>query len=403
MRAAEPLTLADARKIALERNADFRIAQTQVDAALAQLRSAREFPNPVLGLSVSKINTDGRGNSTRVGNQFFERSYDSIASLSQFFELGKRGVRRASAQAGVRSAESLRDDARRLLLLAVSQTYVTALESQEEVRVLGKSAESLRKEASIAATRLSAGDISASDQAQIEIAAAQMELNASAAKANFHTAVVVVETLLAMPTPKGDTPLADNLDGLKTVTIDETTPVTSRPDILAAEAGVTKAESDLKLQRRGPVPDLTVSVLFERQQPDQPNTVGFGVSMPVPLWNRNTANILAAKAVRDQAQTQLEKVRVQASADVTITRLAYAEAQTRAETYLHQLRPRSAEITQTVAYAYSKGGASLVELLQAERDDNDIRLATARAQADAASAAVGLAAALNRLDPNLAK
>ncbi|HKB90699.1 MAG TPA: TolC family protein, partial [Opitutaceae bacterium] len=194
-----------------------------------------------------------------------------------------------------------------------------------------------------------------------------------------------------------------NLDGLKTVTIDETTPVTSRPDILAAEAGVTKAESDLKLQRRGPVPDLTVSVLFERQQPDQPNTVGFGVSMPVPLWNRNTANILAAKAVRDQAQTQLEKVRVQASADVTITRLAYAEAQTRAETYLHQLRPRSAEITQTVAYAYSKGGASLVELLQAERDDNDIRLATARAQADAASAAVGLAAALNRLDPNLAK
>src|SRR5271166_4826474 len=54
-----PLTLAEARTLALERNADFRVAQAQVDAALAQLRVAREFPNPTLGLSTAKISTDG--------------------------------------------------------------------------------------------------------------------------------------------------------------------------------------------------------------------------------------------------------------------------------------------------------------------------------------------------------
>jgi len=54
-----PLSLADARRLALERNADFRVAQLQVDAALAQLRVVREFPNPTLGLSTAKISTDG--------------------------------------------------------------------------------------------------------------------------------------------------------------------------------------------------------------------------------------------------------------------------------------------------------------------------------------------------------
>src|ERR1700678_803856 len=54
-----PLTLADALRLAIERNADFRVAETQVDAALAQLRVVREYPNPTLGLSTAKISTDG--------------------------------------------------------------------------------------------------------------------------------------------------------------------------------------------------------------------------------------------------------------------------------------------------------------------------------------------------------
>jgi len=46
-----------------------------------------------------------------------------------------------------------------------------------------------------------------------------------------------------------------------------------------------------------------------------------------------------------------------------------------------------------VAFAYEKGGQSLVDLLQAERADNDARLATAQAMADASSAAADLKAA----------
>ncbi len=389
------LTLARARQLALRNNADLRVAQSQADAALAQLQAVREFPNPVVGYSVAKINTDGRSNQTPEGTGYWGRSYDSVFSLSQLFEIGKRGVRRASAEAGARSAAALRDDSHRLLLQSVDQLYLFALEAREEVRVLTDSAGSLRREAGIAAARFHAGDIAATDQAQIEIAASQLDLSAAAARANARTALIALEKLLGFADPRGQTVLADSFERVARPSVNAEPPSSARPDIAAAEAGLAKSEADLALQRRGSIPDVTLSLQYEHQPPDQPNTAGLGLSFPLPVWNRNTGNIRAALAARDQAQAQLDKVRTQAAADLAAARVAYDEARVRAATYFHDIQPKSAAITQAVTYAYDKGGAALVELLAAERNDNDIRLATARAQADAASASFALAAALN--------
>jgi cobalt-zinc-cadmium efflux system outer membrane protein len=387
------LSLADAQRLALANNPDLRVAQTQVAAALAQLRVVREFPNPVAGLSVSDINTDGRSNATAAGNRLTDRSYDTIVSLSQLLEIGKRGVRRTAAEAGVRGAEAQRDDARRLLVQAVSQAYVAALEAQEEARVLAESTAGLRQEAGIAARRQKAGDIAAADQAQIEIAAAQLEIAAGSARAGARTSLLVLTTLLDQA--PGAVVLSDSLDQLPDAAVADAPAAGLRPDIAAAEAAVAKTEAELRLQRRGVVPDLTVSVQYEREPPDQPNTAGVGVSFPLPLWNRNTGATLAAKAARDQAETQLDKARVQAAAELATLRVAYDEARRRAEAYHAELQPKSASITQTVAYAYQQGGAALVELLAAERSDNDIRLAAVHARADLLSTAAALAAALN--------
>ena len=399
--AAEPLTLAQAQRQALERNADVRVAAAQAEAAVAQLRAAREFPNPTLSLSTAKIATDGSGNGTRLGNRLLDRSYDSIFALSQLVELGKRGPRQESFRAGQRAAEAQRDDVRRLVLQSVGQAYVAALEAREESRVLAASAASLRREAGLAAVRLAAGDIAASDQTQIAIAAGRLELDAAAARQAAMTAVVVLETLLGEPAPAGTTELADTLASLPlpAAALAEEPPGGTRPDVAAAEAGVAKADADLQLQKRATVPDLTVSAQFERNPPDQPNTAGVGVSFPLPLWNRNGGSIRAARAARDAAQAQLDKARMQAAADLAASRLAFREARARAGAYVEKLQPQSASVAQTIAYAYEHGGASLLELLVAQRNDNEIRVATARAQAEAASAAFALSAALNRGTP----
>jgi cobalt-zinc-cadmium efflux system outer membrane protein len=61
------------------------------------------------------------------------------------------------------------------------------------------------------------------------------------------------------------------------------------------------------------------------------------------------------------------------------------------------------KVRETVAFAYEKGGASLVDLLQAERTDNDVRLATVQAMSDTAGARADLEAAQAVLIPGKLK
>jgi cobalt-zinc-cadmium efflux system outer membrane protein len=168
--------------------------------------------------------------------------------------------------------------------------------------------------------------------------------------------------------------------------------------VQAASALVDQSETNVQLQRRERIPDVTLSVQYERNPPYQPNTVGVGLSLPLPLWNHNAGAIEAAQAARVQAEAQLDQRRLQAIADVASARVAYHEASERARRYRESLEPKSADAARAVAYAYEKGGTSLVALLDAERNDNLIRVAAVQAQADSAATGVALLAALGRLD-----
>jgi len=88
---------------------------------------------------------------------------------------------------------------------------------------------------------------------------------------------------------------------------------------------------------------------------------------------------------------------------VAAARVAFREASQRAKRYQASLVPKSAEVARSVSYAFEKGGAALIDLLEAERNDNAIRVAAVQSQADTASAAVALQAALGRLAGSEAK
>jgi outer membrane protein, heavy metal efflux system len=387
-------TLAQARQIAFEHNWDLLAAKANVDQAVAQAIVAKEFPNPTLSYSTAKINVDGRPNGAPGGNTIWDRSYDTIFAINQLFEIGKRSVRQASAAAGAESAEASFKDARRMLDLAVAKAYVAALLARANVRILHQTAESLQHEAKIAETRLNAGDLSKSDKAQIEIAAARSELDAEAAQSSAASAGIAVEVLLGDKNPQGKSMMADSLEDLAKVGLPQGASE-PRPDLMAAEAALRKAEADWRLQRAMRIPDPTWQVLYEHNPLDQPNSVGFGVSLPLPIWNQNGGNIRAAAAARAQAAAQVGKIETAIASDISTAEIAYHEAAVRWQKYQNEIEPRSAEVLKSVSYAYQKGGAALLDLLLAERTDNDVRMAGAQAMADSASAAAALAIARN--------
>jgi cobalt-zinc-cadmium efflux system outer membrane protein len=397
------LSLPDAQRLALERNWDLLAAGAGVDAATAQKLVAHEFPNPTLSVDSYKLNVDNHPSSTTAGNGVWDRSYDTVFAINQLLEIGgKRRSRQVSAQAGLEGARAQFLDAKRTLDLGVARAYLAAALAEENDRVLSESAATLRQEAKIAGTRLAAGEISESDKSQIEMTAERFELDAQSAESAAAQARVALEVLLGIPHPKADCVLTDRIEELAGGPPGLETNATGlwRPDVVAVEAALRKAEADLRLQKAYRIPDPTVLAQYEHEPPDNPNTIGLGVSFPLPLWNGNRGNIRAAQAAYEQARLAYEKARAQAEADVATAGLAYDEARKRWQHYRDSIRPKSEQVRRTKAYAYQKGGASLLDMLVAERDDNDVRLAAMQAANDTAAAAAALKAASLQIQPS---
>ena len=393
------LSLSQAQEIAYRSNWDLLAARSEVDQALAQRWVAREFPNPTLSLNTSKINANGNGNSTPTGNGIFGRSYDSVIAVNQLFEIGgKRSSRRASANAGLQGAEARFMDARRVLALGVAKAYIDVLAAQASAEILSQSAQSLRREAGIADARLKAGDISLVDKSQIEIEAEKLELDASSASNSLAVAKISVEVLLGIKQPTGDWQPVDTIEDLTRENFhpNERGSLAQRPDMAAAEADVKKAEAEVKLQKAIRLPDPTLQLSYEHQPPGDPShSIGIGLSFPLPLWNRNRGAILVAEAAREKSRIQALKLEAEIAAEVTIAQRNYENASKRLQRQTLEIEPKSAEIRKAVSAAYEKGGASLLDLLSAQRNDNQVRLAKVQSAADKASALAELKAALN--------
>lgn len=400
---ASSLTLAEARRRAFERSGELLAAGSDVEAALAAARAARAVPNPTLSISTAKIPTDGTPASTALGNGLLDRSYDSLVSLSELFEIGgKRASRAGSADASLEAARQRLEDARRRVDAGITKLYAAALVAKENARLVRLSAASLARSAEIASARFAAGEISAAERTQVEIAAGRFRADVANADAQAVQQLLALEIAIGESRVDPDLALEDPLASLSSAAresarqagaVEDESALDRRPDLLAALANVARAESDLRFQKALRVPDPTLQAQYERQPPDQRNTFGAGVSLSLPLFNRNAPGIRTAEVALEVARRDARLLASKARAEIAGARAAYDAAETR-RLLLDELVVKAGAVRDTVSFAYEKGGASLLELLESERSLGDLRQADAQAAADLVAAAADLLSAL---------
>ncbi len=394
------ITLTKALEIAVIRNLDLLTQKSNIEQSRAQLLIAKEFPNPNASLSTAKI---GKNSDVGMGNGFFQRSYDSIGSVSQLIELGgKRKWRQLAAKHGLLNAEALFQDAERQLKAAVTKAYVKVLQEDALVAILKESEDTLVKEAKIAKRSLEIGASSESDELQLEIAAERFASDRVIEEANARNARVSLELLLAVKKPAGTIRLADKLGDLgDKLALHRAEAKGERPDVVAAEAMVAQMEANFRLARAGRIPDLTLAPLVEHNPspPSSTNTVGFGISLPLPIWNQNKGAIALAKAQKEAAELALQKVREMVMSDAVQASATYRATRDKWVNYRDTVVRQSNASLQAVRFAYEKGAKPLVALLDAIRSDNDVRTAQAQAASDNVAATADLQATQPYLKP----
>ena len=295
----------------------------------------------------------------------------------------KRELRLESAKEGTQIATSLHSDLERNLIFTLRSAFVQTLQAKAIVDLSKQELDYYDHIIEISRARFKAGDIGQIDLDRIELQRVQYESDLQTAEVNLRTAKIQLLQLLNDRTPvdqfdvNGPFDFADQLQPLATfrqIALD------TRPDLKAALESVQQADTNHKLAVANGSTDPTYSAWwthnpsFNKIGYDE-NTLGVSVSIPLRIFDRNQG---------EKQRTQLDIGRNQRLEDATLAQVfsdvdsAYAQLNSN----LILLRPYKAQYVQqavrvrdTVTYAYQRGGASLMDFLNAQSDYRNVQLA----------------------------
>jgi len=352
-------------------NPTLRAAAISIDESRAQEITAYLRPNPDFSELV-----DGTQIAPHDGvwQPFSGTEYQS--SLSYLHERRhKRELRRESAQQGTGIATSQYADQERTLLFNLRSAFVQTLQQKAVLDLARDNLTYYNHLLEVSQDRLKAGDIARVDYQRLNLQRAQYQSDVQTAIVNLRTAKIQLLTLLNDRTPveqfdvTGPFDYSAQIPGLEEL---RRQAMTDRPDLKAAMQAVEKAQTDHLLAVANGSTDPTFSLWWTHNpsfsNPYAYDTVGGSVSIPLRIFDRNQGEKLRTQ----EDITRNERLRDAASAQVfSDVDSAYATIESTLallqpykETYLKE----AVEVRDTVSFAYTRGGSSLLDFLQAQQD-----------------------------------
>jgi len=147
----------------------------------------------------------------------------------------------------------------------------------------------------------------------------------------------------------------------------------ARPDLKAAVQAIDKAKTDNKLAVANGTSDPTWGFDIGRNPP-LPSYIGFSVSFPLRIFDKNQGEKLRTKLDIDRADKARLAAEAQVLSDVDTAHATVASAIELLKPYKKEYLPQATEVREIVTFAYQRGGASLIDFLDAQKQYRDIQL-----------------------------
>jgi cobalt-zinc-cadmium efflux system outer membrane protein len=364
--AATHLSLDETIRLALQHNHALQAARSTILQGQAQEITANLRPNPV-------ISWDSQFFPLFNPSQF---STDYLANQAQFdfgvgylFERGKKRQHRLQAakdQTAVTRSQVA--DNERQLIFNVSQQFIAVLLAQSTLDFAQQNLDSFKQTLDISESRYKAGDMSESDLLKIKLQLLQFQTDLSSAK------LAKVQALAGLRQFLGFESVPDNydvegelayqvvhvgLDDLKALAL------RSRPDLQAAQLGVTSARSQESLAEANGKRDLNAS--FSYTHTAGINTGAFFFNIDLPIFDRNQGEIARTRYAITQFQELASEASQQVLTDVVDAYEALHSNDQIIQLYRGGYVDQAKESRDITEYAYKRGAASLLDFLDAER------------------------------------
>ncbi|QDG58518.1 TolC family protein [Pseudomonas sp. NIBRBAC000502773] len=351
---AQTLTLDTALQTAFANNPDLAAAQWDIEIAAGGRQQAGLIPNPVASWDAEDTRRDTRTTTLK---------------LSRTLELGgKRGARIDVATRAQDAAALALEQRRNTLRAEVIDGYYGALRAQERLDLAQRSLALAERGLVVANGRVTAGKSSPVEamRAQVQLSEIRLELNRAQMGLTDAYRRLAASTgsaatdFRAVTTPSHSTPPLPSATHLL-ARLEQTA------ELRLAELQIVQNEASVGLEKAQRIPDLDVSIgsQYDASVRERVNLVG--VSMPIPLFNRNQGNVLAATRRVDQARDQRNAAELRLRTETRQALDLWQAANSEVRAFNQQILPAAQGAVDSATRGFEMGKFSFLDVLDAQR------------------------------------
>jgi cobalt-zinc-cadmium efflux system outer membrane protein len=374
------LTVEEAVARALAENPELRALRTEIDAARGRLRQAGLRPNPMLELGGQK-NVTGPDNNVNVG-------------LSLPLDLnGRKEGRVGVAEREIEMKQAQVSDRERRLAAEVRMKAGELLAARRNLDVMSNLLETNRKALGLIRERVRRGAAPPLDESLLLVEVNRLEASLGILASRLEILGFQLKLLAGMP-PGEPLALQGELSP-RLVGIDRTVglerALAGRPDLVIARAEAAMARAKIRKEEAEGRWDASVNVGYLRQDfgfalngltdrggtrpiQDTFHYVGGGVTITLPVRNRNQGNIAAAEAEAQGADRKREAAELTIRQEVTAAFTQLEAAQRSLEIYTRGVRDVAQRNLQVVRQTYELGRVPFLDVIAEQRRYIDIEL-----------------------------
>lgn len=361
------LTLPRALQEAAKASPRLAVADRNIGMADGRRQQANTLPNPTVGFEVDNF---APGPTNNVGGA------ETTLMLSQLIELGGKRDARVSAALGDYDAARWEREASRLELLSETTiAFVEAVSAQRRVGLLDRQAAALEKLVPLMQRRVDAGASSPSEVSRTQAAVGTTRLERERARLALAVARRELAALMGRDVPDFVTVSGDFGRIVRPVPFENLIKaIDDNPQLMRWTAIRAQRDGDLLVARLKPIPDVTASVGWRYYSENSENAIRLGVSMPIPVLDRNRG------AIRE-AQENAQKVHAERAVNRLNLIAVVAKAHDTASSQLQQLDllrktilPAARQTVSVIEAGYGQGRFTVLEILDAYRTLADAEL-----------------------------
>lgn len=304
------LSLPDAEKRFIDSNLQLLAAHYDVDAQKALIKQAKLWDNPVLSTD-HMITADNRwfpyGKTTSEGTPLTQYA---IQLEQLIYTAGKRGKQINMAVTNSKISEWQLQDLLRNLRYQLHSGYYTVAQQLAYRGIYQEQLQQLQKLSAGMKTQLESGNIARKDYLRIQALVLTLQQDVAALDRAIADTQADLRVLLQVKDgsfiqPSGN--VTDLLTSVKPAIPEQidlllASGEQNNPNYQLQQTQMLYQQQNLAYQKALRVPDVTVQTNFDKNSNVAINYWGVGVSVPLPLFNRNQGNIKSAEmTIKQQA------------------------------------------------------------------------------------------------------